>query len=110
MRIVVQTPEEPAYKPLRTSFRSKGFDYVQKVRIGDVALFEQSKPGLSRTWFEVVLVQRHGDYEIGGAKVEAAETMPGSSQWGRLGWTYRDPKEARSRFDKLVKREKDKPS
>jgi hypothetical protein len=110
MRIAVRVPEEPAYKPLRTSFRLKGFDYRQIERKGDVAMFEQTKPGLSRTWFEVVLVQRHGEYEIGGTKVEAAETMTGTSQWGRLGWTYRDPKEARSRFDKLVKREKDKPS
>lgn len=110
MRIVVQPPKEPTYKPLKTSFRSKGFDYVQKDRIGVVALFEQSKEGLSRTWFEVVIVQRHGDYEIGGTKVEAAETMPSTSQWGRIGWTFRDATKARSRFDELVQGKKDKPS
>ena len=105
MRIAVATPtpNEPNYKPLKTHFRSKGFDYVQRDRKGDVALFEQSKEGLSRSYFEVVIVQRHGDYEIGGTKVEAAETMPSTSQWGRLGWTFRNAKEARSRFDELVK-------
>ena len=79
MRIAIPPPNEPAYKPLKTHFRSKGFDYVQRDRIGDVALFEQSKEGLSRSYFEVVIVQRHGDYEIGGSKVEAAETMPSTS-------------------------------
>lgn len=104
MRIAVPPPKDPAYKPLRTSFRSKGFDYRQIERVGDVAMFEQTKPGLSEPRYEVVIVQRHDAYEIGGAKVEAAETMPSTSAWGRLGWTYRDPKEARMRFDELVKR------
>lgn len=71
-------------------------------------MFEQTKPGLSRTWFEVVIVQRHDTYELGGRTIEAAETIPGSSTWGRLGWTYRDPKEARSRFDDLVKKANEK--
>lgn len=110
MRIAIQIPKEPAYRPLRTSFRSKGFDYELKHREGDVALFEQSKEGLSRSWYEVVIVQRHKEYEIGGTKVEAAETMPSTSQWGRLGWTFRDPTKAQSRFDELVKQAKDKPA
>lgn len=109
MRIALPTVA-PTYKPLRTTFKSKGFDYTQIDRIGDVALFEQSRPGLSRTWLEVVIVQRHGDYEVNGVKIEAAETMPSSSSWGKFGWTYRNPKQARMRFDELVKREKDKPS
>jgi hypothetical protein len=110
MRIAVRLPEKPAYKPLRTSFRSKGFDYRQIERKGDVAMFAQTKPGLSRTWYEVVVVQRYEAYEIGEKTIEAAESMPGTSQWGKSGWTYRDPKEARSKFDELVRREKDKPS
>jgi hypothetical protein len=104
MRIAVPPVHVPTYKPLQTSFRSKGFDYRQLRRIGDVALYEQTKPTLSRKWYEVVMVQRHDTYELGGRTIEAAETMPSTSQWGRLGWTYRDPKEARSRFDELVKK------
>jgi hypothetical protein len=109
MRIALPA-EAPTYKPLRTNFKYKGFDFTQIDRIGDVALFEQSKVGLSRTWHEVVIVQRHGDYEVSGVKIEAAETMPSSSAWGKFGWTYRSPTAARTRFDELVKREKDKPS
>lgn len=110
MRIAVSLPKKPAYRPLKTSFRSKGFDYRQIERKGDVAMFAQTKPGLLHTWYEVVLVQRHDEYEIGGTKVEAAETMPSTSQWGRLGWTYRDEKSAKVRFDELVKNAKEKAS
>lgn len=110
MRIAVRLPEKPTHRPLKTSFRSKGFDYHQIDRKGDVALFMQTKPGLLHTWYEVVVVQRHEAYEIGGAKVEAAETMPSTSQWGRLGWTYRDEKSAKVRFDELVKNAKEKAS
>lgn len=103
MRIAVRLPEKPAYRPLKTTFRSKGFDYRQIERRGDVAMFAQTKPGLLRTWYEVVLVQRHDAYEKGDVKIEAAETMPSTSQWGRLGWTYRDEKLARVRFHELAK-------
>ena len=107
MRIAVPSPApKPAYKPLKTSFRSKGFDYRQLGRTGDVALFEQTKPELSEPRYEVVVVQRHEAYELGGRTIEAAETMPSTSSWGRFGWTYRDPKEAQKRFDELVKKEK----
>jgi hypothetical protein len=103
MRVQVQAPPI-AYRPLPMTFRSKGFDYKQTQRVGDVAMFEQTKPTLSRTWYEIVLVQRHQGYQIGGVDVLPAETMPSTSQWGRLGFTYRDPKEAQRRFDELVRK------
>lgn len=111
MRIAVPSPTpKPAYKPLKTSFRSKGFDYLQLRRTGDVALFEQSKPELSEPRYEVVIVQRHEAYKLENKMIEAAETMPSTSSWGRYGWTYRDPKEAEKRFDELVKKGSEKVS
>lgn len=107
MRIAVPSPPKPRYKPLKTAFRSKGFDYRQLRRTGDVALYEQTKSGLSSTWFEVVVVQRHEAYEIGGSKIDAAETMPSASKWGTCGFTYRDMKEAEKRFDELAKKAKE---
>lgn len=89
------------YKPLPTAYRSHGFDYAQIKRVGDVAIFEQSKQGLSRTWFEVVCVQRHDGYSIAGNDIAPAETMPSASQWGRSGWTYRDRVTAELRFEHL---------
>lgn len=93
---------EIVHKLLPTSFRFKGFDYEQVKREGDVAMFEQTKPGLSRTWFEVVVVQRHDGYTIGGSYVAPAESMPSASTWGRLGWTCRDRAAADKRFEVLT--------
>lgn len=90
------------HKPLVTSFKHRGFDYRQIDRVGDVAIFEQSKPSLTGTWFEVVIVQRHGEYEIAGKKIEAAETMPPASAWGKQGWTLRDKSKALEKFCDLV--------
>lgn len=89
------------YKPLKTAFRSKGFDYRQIERKGDVAMFEQTKHGLSGKWFEVVIVQRHDAYEIGGVMVAAAETMPSTSQWGKKGFTFRTQEAAERKFQQL---------
>lgn len=108
MRIAIPAPllapEKPAYIPLKTSFRSKGFDYWQLKRTGDVALYEQSKPELSEPRYEVVIVQRHETYVLGGREIPAAETMPSASAWGRFGWTYRNRDDAQKRFDKLTKK------
>lgn len=90
------------HKPLPTSFRAKGFDYKQVYREGDVALFRQTKPGLTRTWFEVVVVQRHDGYTIGGQYVAPAESMPSASTWGRNGWTYTDLAKADVKFAELA--------
>ena len=92
------------HKLLPTSFRAHGFDYKQHKRVGDVVLLEQSKAGLSRTWFEVVIVQRHDGYSIAGNDVAPAECMPSTSQWGKRGFTFRDRAAAEARFDALVKR------
>jgi hypothetical protein len=38
--------------------------------------------------FEVIVIQRHDGYEIGGSKVEAAEHFPNNEAFGKLGWYY----------------------
>lgn len=90
------------YKPIETSFRRDGFDYRQIQRIGDVAIFEQSKPSLTSTWFEVVIIRRYDEREVFGKRVEPMEGYPGSSQWGTHGWTLRDRPKALAKFDDLV--------
>jgi hypothetical protein len=93
---------ETIHKPLPTAFKAKGFDYEQVRREGDIAMFEQTKPGLRGTWFEVVVVQRHDGYTIAGRYVAPAESMPSTSTWGRLGWTCSDRATAEKRFNALV--------
>lgn len=90
------------HKPLETSFRSNGHDYKQVKRVGDVAMFEQTKPGTSGSWYEVVVVQRHNGYTIAGKNVPPAETMPPASAWGKHGWTYGDKEAAEQRFAKML--------
>jgi hypothetical protein len=99
--------------PLNTDFHvrgEKGWTFRIMERIGDVALVRKTHAETTRTAWEVAIVQRHDAYEKGNVKIEAAETMPSTSQWGRLGWTYRDEKSAKVRFDELVKSAKEKTS
>lgn len=94
--------EQIAHKLLGTSFKHRGFDYQQLDRVGDVAMFEQTKTGLSCVWYEVVIVQRHNGYEISEKKIEPAEMMPPASAWGKHGWTFRDKPKALAKFVELV--------
>ena len=84
------------------TFKRHGFTYNQLQRVGDVAILAQSKPDLSRVWFEVVIVQRHDGHVIHGQNVPPAEYMPSAETWGRFGFTFRDNHSAQAKFDALV--------
>lgn len=100
--------EHITYKPLQTDCVKNGFRLTQLYREGDFAIFH--KVGIANltrqkdvdVGFEVVIVARHNGYELGGVKIEPAETYPCSSQWGAMGWTYRTLMEAEQRFGKLI--------
>jgi hypothetical protein len=79
--------------PLPQTFRRSGWDYKVLSRDGDVAVLEQTKAGCD-TRYEVVVVQRHNGYEIGGKVMPPGEAMPSPEQWGRLGWTLMDRESA----------------
>ena len=74
------------YKPIPTEFKKNGFTFRQITREGDWAIYEQSKAGISRSWFELVKIQRHDGYEIAGNKTEPAEFYPSNESWGKLGF------------------------
>ena len=88
-------------KILPKKFDKKGFTYTQIKRVGDRAIFEQSKEGQEGTTFEVVKINRHNGYELGGQKIPPGEAYPSTSQWGVAGWTYRSLKDAETKFKKL---------
>lgn len=98
------------HKPLALTFRAKGFEYTQIARIGDVAMYEQVKPDIARTWYEVFIVQRHDGYEIMGKTAHPAEYAPRTEDWGKLGWTFQTKAEAQKKFDALVMAAKAKAS
>jgi hypothetical protein len=89
-------------KILALEFASKGFDHKQIERTGDVALFERRRVGKGYPHWEVVKIGRHNGYEIGGVKVEAAETYPSSESWGTKGWTFQDFTKAQAKFRSLI--------
>jgi len=90
--------------PIRENLKKSGWYYRLIHREDDVAIFEQTKTGIKGTWYEVVVVQRHDGYEIGGQKMPAAEHLPSSEQWGKLGFTCLDKAAAFERAGELALR------
>lgn len=93
-------------KKIEKSFKKYGFDFKQIKRVGDVAIFEQSKPEwpAGDVRYETVKIGRHNGYYMGGQKITAAETYPGNSLWGIQGWTDTSLEKAEQRFKKACKR------
>lgn len=91
-----------SYVPLKTDFTSQGFKYLQLKRIGDVAIFKQSKSKRIVS-FEVIIVKRHEGYTLKDTWIEPAEIYPSTSQWGSSGWTFKDIKKAEEKFDEISK-------
>ena len=84
------------HKPIKTEFRwtGDGFGnacarFIKQVkRVGDIALYERQieKTGTVES-YEVIRISRHNGYTLGGQYVAPAETYPGSSQFGKAGWS-----------------------
>jgi hypothetical protein len=92
-------------KKLEKEFTKKGFKFTQVMRKGNAAIYKQEAVSVKdpKANYEVVQIKSHNGYEIGGSKIAAAETYPGSTQWGLLGWTYQDLPTAEKRFKKLIR-------
>lgn len=88
-------------KILPKKFTKKGFTYNQVVRTGDKAIYEQSKSDHEGTTFEVVKINRHNGYELGGQHIPPGETYPSTSQWGIAGWTYQTLADAEKKLKKI---------
>ena len=96
--------------PLPTTFRHGGFAFRLLTRAADVALFEKRKPTHTRSFFEVVIVQRRPEATFPGGHITPAhEAMPASEQWGSAGWSYSDREGAEARFNGLVASRQDAP-
>lgn len=98
---MTQTINGIEYKVIPTEFKKKGFDYKQIKRDGMKAIYQQTRVGTSMSNYEVVKLGRHNGYNMGGAFIEPAETYPGSSLWGIMGWTCQDLDKAMERYQTL---------
>lgn len=90
--------------PLPEEFTSNGFRFKQLIRLGQIAVFEKSKPGISSKFYEVVIIQRHDGYSINGKEALPAEFMPKSESWGKLGWSFSEAEDAFRKYHCLVER------
>ena len=91
-------------KTLDTVVESKGFRYTQVRREGKVAIYEQRLiKGKQLFAYEVIVVQSHNGYELGGNTYPPAEYYPSTNSWGTLGWTYStiDPEAKKKAVDKM---------
>ena len=102
-------------KKIEKTFSSKGFDFKQLTREGDMAIYEKRAPGSECPSYELIHITSHNGYVIGGNKIPPSEVYPGDSQWGVHGWTYPSLELAKSNFKekasivkKSVENKKDK--
>lgn len=96
--------------PIADTFRLGGFDYRLLNRVGDVALFEKSKPHHRRPCYDLVIVQKRKEKHWPDGRVTPArEAMPKWEQWGDAGWSFSGFQEAEARFNALVKKRQDAP-
>jgi len=88
-------------KILPKLIQNKGFTIKQLKRIGDKAIYEQTKKGQTSKAYEVIKIGRHNGYVLGGSTIAPAETYPGSSQWGISGWTFKLIELAEKKFKSI---------
>ena len=94
------------YKPLGVEYKKNGFNHTQLFREGDVAIFHKVHiDPIYDAGFEVVVISRHEEYEMGGNKIEAAEAYPSPEMWGTRGWTFTASEllKARNKYEKILK-------
>lgn len=95
-----------------TEYVKNGYSFKLVQRQGNIAIFLGTKPNSISQNYEVIKVQttEAGSRIVVSDKTgeslpiawEAHERPPGDNQWGTLGWTYGNSKEALSKFNSLT--------
>lgn len=94
------------YKPIKTEFTYRKFEYKQIFREKDVAIYSQQKADKSsdKITYEVIVIKTHNGYKLGGTSIEPSEIYPSDTQWGTYGWTYTIEEEARKKAGFLLRK------
>lgn len=85
---------EITYKPLDEPYFKDTFRHELIKRDGNVALYKKiacvtlTRHNEFDCGFEVVRITKHNGYELGGVKIEPAESYPAKNSWGFNGFTY----------------------
>lgn len=92
-------------KILKTEFDRWGhFKYRQIDRVGDVAIYEQTRlDNGDLMGYEVIIIQYRNEKTLpNGFVVEEGEYYPTSAQWGVSGWTVKTEELAREKMETLL--------
>jgi hypothetical protein len=91
-------------KKMPKVFKSRGFLHKQVARTGTIAIYERkSAKGNNDLHWEVVKINKHNGYKLGGNYVSPAETYPSASMWGICGWTCNTLELAEQKYQELNK-------
>ena len=94
-------------KKIEKAFTSKNFSHKQIHREGDLAIYERHHDTTPENkHYEVVKIQSHNGYAIGGQMYPASEFYPSSNGWGSDGYTCVSKENAYKRLDKMISEHK----
>jgi hypothetical protein len=77
-----------AMQPIATQFEDRTFRYTQIERHGDLAIYCQEHKQGHNTRYEVIRIRIEREHQWPNGDVTPEhEAYPGSSSWGKYGWT-----------------------
>jgi hypothetical protein len=94
------------YARLFGEIRQSGFTLTQLKRVGNVAIYQQTKKKQT-TAFEVVIIRRREASTAFGKDFPATEYYPHNEDWGTYGFTYRTIEGAERKFAELTDKAKE---
>jgi len=91
-------------KKLPLEINKKGFVYTQIKRVKDTEIYKQKSLDIAvkSEWFEVIKIKSHNGMTLGGNYIAPSEMYPSSTQWGVLGFTYQNQKDAEIKFKEIL--------
>jgi hypothetical protein len=85
---------------LLKEFELHGNKFTLLKAAGALHLYE-ARCGTEIAYWEVVIARNNADTSIKGNLIRGGWAMPGSSQWGKSGWTFYNLPAAEDRFQLL---------
>lgn len=86
-----------------TCYTENGLRYIQKDRIGRVAIYEEAHPeGLVSPMFVVAVICEKQSPPVLGNTIPPIENMPLADQWGKSAFYYEGFDDARNKMSELL--------
>ncbi len=91
--------------PLSKKIRKQGFTFTQVLRRGNVAIYEQMKPGWAKPGYEVIIIRVGKGHYLSDQKDSLMERYPTNNEWGKYGWTHTIEEDARTAANNAYREE-----